>query len=188
MASTLRFDNWEDSNGTPILDGANLSLPSSAMPTGSILQVVSTTKTDVFSTTSATPVDITGASATITPTSATSKVLISFGGSFGASTLSVNALLLLRDSTVIGGGTAVGSRRSVALAWSGGGESNRPRSGSFGEFLDSPATTSAITYKLQAYIDSGNTFYVGRGALDADNNAALYARTPLTITLMEVAG
>ena len=46
--------------------------------TGNILQVVSTTKTDTFSTTSTSYVDITGLSVSITPTSTSSKIFIKY--------------------------------------------------------------------------------------------------------------
>ena len=48
------------------------------LPAGSVLQVLSTTKTDTFSTTSVGPIDITGLSVAITPKYATSKIFITF--------------------------------------------------------------------------------------------------------------
>jgi len=54
-------------------------LASSSMPTGSVLQVVSTTKTDTFSTTSTTFTDVTGLSVTITPTSSSNQILVLVG-------------------------------------------------------------------------------------------------------------
>ena len=52
-------------------------------------------------------------------------------------------------------------------------------------FLDSPATTSAVTYKMQIKMNAG-TAYVNRTAADSDT--ADYPRLASTITLMEVAG
>ena len=58
------------------------TLPGARLPAGSVLQVVSTTKTDTFTMTGQTQTAITGLTATITPTSASSKILIivSIGG------------------------------------------------------------------------------------------------------------
>jgi len=172
-----------------VASGSSLDLSNGAtLPAGSVIQVVSTFKDDTFATTSQSPVDITGASVTITPSSATSKVLITFSGSFSMSALDYSSVYLLRDSTALGLGAAAGSRRQVTMGWTGGGESNRPRQAVSYTFLDSPNTTSAVTYKLQGAIQSGSTFYLGRGSLDADNNSHTNSRTGFTITAMEVAG
>jgi hypothetical protein len=54
------------------------TLSSSRLPTGSVLQVVSTSKTDTFSSSSSGSwIDITGLSATITPTNSSNKILVS---------------------------------------------------------------------------------------------------------------
>jgi hypothetical protein len=52
--------------------------------------------------------------------------------------------------------------------------------------VDSPATTSATTYKLQSIIYSGGTIYINRQLTDSDNNG--YGRFASTITVMEIAG
>ena len=54
------------------------ALPDSAMASGSIIQVVSTTKTDTFTTTAAitSPAAVTGLSCSITPSSSSNKILI----------------------------------------------------------------------------------------------------------------
>ena len=54
------------------------TLPTARLPTGTVLQVRSTTKTDTFTTTSGSYVDVTGLSVSITPTSATSNVFVLF--------------------------------------------------------------------------------------------------------------
>jgi hypothetical protein len=147
---------------------------------GKVLQVVSTTKSDTFTSTATTYTDITGLSVTITPTSATSKILVLFNLSGGATEIA-NARLV-RGSTPIAIGDAAGSRNRSA--------------GDFaifatpivetlvsGSFLDSPATTSATTYKMQAQITSA-TFYINRSEGDTDNYYR--ARTASTITVMEI--
>jgi hypothetical protein len=147
-----------------------------------VLQVVSTTKTDTFSSTATSPTDITGASVTITPSATSSKILVMYSFSMASNAGTESAVQLLRDSTVIGGGTPAGSRLSAASI------STIPTNAIYQHvtnFLDSPNTTSAITYKLRAWTING-TFYVGRTAPDTDNAAAGSARSGLTITAMEI--
>ena len=154
---------------------------------GGILQVVSTTKSDPFTTTNTSYTDVTGLSASITPRSTSSKILVIASWNLSTATnTSINAVQLVRDSTPIGGGDVVGSRSSgIGLQY----VNNAAASGyqSFGSqnYLDSPATTSTVTYKLQIKT-SGGTLYINRTGLDSDLSA--HVRSASTITLMEVAG
>jgi len=84
---------------------------------GKVLQVVSVTKVDTFTTTSSSYVDVTGLAATITPSSTGSKVLVISNISFSLSTADIVAVQLLRGSTVIGGGTAAGNRPSAMASF-----------------------------------------------------------------------
>jgi hypothetical protein len=160
-------------------------IPSWATPAGGggISQVVSTTKTDTFTMSSTTYADITGLSVTITPSSSSSKILIMANVNHVGTTLtSASGIRLLRGSTVIGVGDAAGSRISTS-----GGESY----GNYGVtltgdavmYLDSPATTSATTYKIQIRV-YGSTAYVNRSPVDSD--AQEYYRGMSSITVMEV--
>ena len=146
-------------------------------PVGTILQVVSTAKTDTFSTSSGTFVDVTGMTATITPSSDTSKVLViaNFFGSNSANHFSF--WNLRRDSTNIAQPTG-GTDNATVSAYGG--------IAGWGDtitivFLDSPASSSAVTYGLQTKIGGGGTTFVGRSS-NSD------ARNHSTITVMEVAG
>jgi hypothetical protein len=139
---------------------------------GNVLQVVSTTKTDTFSTASTSFTDITGLSASITPTSATSKVLVL--ASVYASFNDTGLLQLARDSTAIGNG-------SNGFAMFRFGATNE--GGSFViNHLDSPSSTSSLTYKIQTRRDGGSTLYINRRVSDG-----LYELSS-HITLMEIAG
>jgi hypothetical protein len=161
---------------------------------GGFLQVVSTTKTDVFSASIATASAsaITGLSVSITPSSTSSKILILAYVSTGAATIpqveQVNApaVILKRDSTAICRGDASSSRSRVSAAsFTGDG----PLSGNNAiMFLDSPATTSAITYSVDLFntMANTNTLYVNRSGTDTD--AARFFRSASSITVMEVAG
>jgi len=159
------------------------ALPS-GIDTGKIGQVIQTVKTDVFSTTSSSYVDVTGLSATITPSATNSKVLVTVNLNVHSSDNSISARLY-RGSTLIGAGDG-SSNRSRSF---GGSAYN----GTLGStvtmpfnttFLDSPSTTSATTYKIQGGAVGGGTLYYGRTVSDTDN--VQFARMTNTITLIEV--
>jgi hypothetical protein len=153
--------------------------------TGGILQVVTANKTDTFSTSSTTYTDITGLSVSITPSSTSSRILIFF--QVVATGVNVNYLQLVRNSTAIGIGDAAGSRVRATV-----GNLNRAGDGnlaySFSNmFVDSPATTSATTYKIQVRTENGaNAVFVNRTVNDPDSVTGM--RTLSNITVMEIAG
>lgn len=149
-----------------------------AISHGKILQVASTVKTDTFTTTSTSYVDVTGVSQAITPSSASSKVLVIVTGVTGqTNNAQLNRFNLVRDSTNIGQSTGGVTANETSLFY--------PKVADVGFpfailFLDSPATTSATTYKLQMAV-SGSTGTIGRPGAN-DNSGAI-----TTITVMEVA-
>ena len=108
-----------EQDGSTILtvDGSgNISTPNNFTATGHVLQVVSTNKTDTFtSAVASTWTDITGMSVSITPSSASSKIMIivSMFGVFWQTGYNGCIVSLLRNSTAIGGGASAGSRSSV---------------------------------------------------------------------------
>jgi len=172
-------------NGSGILyftsAGVSIFYPS-AGASAKLGQVVNTVKTDTFSATTTTYTDITGLSVTITPTSASSTILIfvSVNGSGGVGGDMI--VQLLRNATVIGNGDTAGSRR-VAFAQIGSSTGNI--NNGFINILDSPATTSATTYKIQGAQTSGaGTFFVNRSTDDV--NSASYVRVSSQITAIEV--
>jgi hypothetical protein len=174
-------------SGTLITTGSSgQSIPKAALPTGSVLQVVSTTKTDTFTTTSTTFTDITGLSVSITPTSASSKILVIYNFQASATSGEYTAgFQLVRNSTAICLGVAAGNR-FAATNFNRSVNSVADQSWVMAmNFLDSPATTSATTYKVQAREGSGGTVAVGRTVADSD--ASVIARFPSTITVMEIA-
>jgi hypothetical protein len=141
-----------------------------------VLQVVSTEKTDTFSTASTSFVDVTGMSATITPSATSSKILViaSFvtANNNGAASMRFN---LVRGSTNIAQATG-GSLNST---WHGYFASATAGGSAIISYLDSPATTSLTTYKLQGAALVGGTLYVGR-------IAAADERSISTFTVMEI--
>jgi len=174
---------------TTIVDGTTgITFPSTisgVSPTqqysGRVLQVVSTTKTDTFSTASTSYVDVTGLSATITPTSSTSKILVHVSIVVGSQ--GIFAVQLLRGSTAVGIADASGSHVQSSVASFTNSDANTTAIGAF-MYLDSPATTSATTYKIQV-ITQGSTNYVNRTINDV--NSIVGTRTASSITVMEIA-
>jgi hypothetical protein len=155
-----------------------------------VLQVVSSVKTDTFTTTGSTFVDVTGLSATITPSSATSKILVLADVKLAASDASVTfvGMKLLRGSTDVYIGDAAGSRTRVGFGGYVFGAGTTMGQASL-NFLDSPATTSATTYKIQIAGNQGGgagVSCVNRAWNDA--NDVGNPRGASSITLMEVAG
>jgi hypothetical protein len=159
---------------------------SSLPPAGSILQVISATKTDGFTTTSTSYVDITGMSVTITPKSATSKILIIANGMLAAPA-SVNAFAqLVRGATAIGlfGNTSLGTYYAAYLNPNSP-DTDRGYANVTFNYLDSPATTSATTYKLQLYSSDGTSVAWGTRYASGSNLPAQGGTS--TITIMEIA-
>ena len=149
------------------------------MPVGSVLQVVSTTKTDSFSSSSTSLVDVTGLSVSITPTSATSKILVF--GTIMTNTIvdSIITFQLVRGSTNISiGGSSVSFQGTIANYFQSN-TSDALLPNAF-HFLDSPSTTSSTTYKVQMKVNQVRTFYVN----NRPNNDSSYTST---ITVMEIA-
>ncbi len=163
------------------------TIAAAALPAGTVLQVVSTTKTDTFTGTSSTYIDLTGMSVTITPRSASNKILVSYSVNRSASVAAQSSIQILRDSTAICIGDAAGSRtRATTAPYPSSADAISSSITSAMTFLDSPATTSATTYKLQTRSDAATTIYINRSGGDANNSDA--SRSASTITVMEIQG
>ena len=149
---------------------------------GKIAQIVSTTKTDTFSTTSFTFVDVTGLSVTITPAATSSKIYVMLSISGGG--MSGFRYQLVRGSTAIAIGTgSIGSR--TAASGAGSNRNYDELENACSNFLDSPSTTSATTYKIQ--VSAGNTGTDSKiNATRNDPDSSYGIRTASTITVMEV--
>lgn len=157
---------------------------------GKVLQVVQATKTDT-TTLSASFAD-TGITASITPSSASNKILIicqitATSQDPGGNTIG-SYLRLLRNSTDISQGTSAGSRTVLTTEIGGSRGADDSNNGSI-MFLDSPNTTSATTYKIQACgrnQGGGGIFYLNRSISDSDANTS--SRGTSNIILLEIAG
>ena len=149
---------------------------------GTVLQVVQGIFTSVFSSTSSAYVT-TGITATITPSSATSKILIFVSTTAGISSHTDSYYFsIFRDSTNLSYATgytipamARQYQASPSTTASDGFQMNL-------SYLDSPTTTSATTYTLRIRNDgSSSTMYIGRIVSSADPHGGV-------IQLMEIAG
>lgn len=150
---------------------------------GKILQVIQTTKTDTFSTTSATYTDITGMSVSITPSATTSRIMIIAQISAHAHN-TTGPFTLLRGSTEIFRADAAGSRTRATTA-SAPDTAAVSLESSVVLYVDSPSTTSSTTYKIQtAAIDGGGTVFINRSQNDFD--ASNRPRGASSIIVMEI--
>lgn len=151
---------------------------------GAILQIKQTVKTSSFSSNSASFVDVTGLSVAITPASASNKILILLNSYLSQTAQNAAAMNLLRDSTLLLQGDEDGSvKRSTAAGLMDGGIRLNAVSIAY---LDSPNTTSEVTYKAQVAIGNNGVVWVNRTA--AGNANVDYSAVVSTITVMEVKG
>ena len=166
----------------------NRIVPRDGLPSGSsggIIQVKMGTFTDRFNTTSSTMVD-TGLSVSITPKFATSKILVNVSlGSFANGTALKRAFMnIVRDSTnVIVGDADTGHEVTACVNTRASGYASGTQIPVSFMVLDSPATTSSVTYKVQASrgTDSG-TVYLNY----PESDDSYGANTASTIVVMEV--
>ena len=162
--------------------GTSTTVPSLKQPAGSVLQVQSSVSTAASTISSTTYADIPSMTATITPASTSSKILIqvSFGLLCGSATGTGCLMKLFRGSTQIGNGSSADTHNVFMQNYN---NANNIFEQANHMFVDSPSSTSAITYKMQwALTGSGETWYMNRRG--SDN----YARTSSIFLLTEIAG
>jgi hypothetical protein len=140
------------------------------LPSGTLLQLQSTTQTSVVSTSSSSYVDIPGMSVNITPTSSSSKIFVQvlMGGAANSG---------ITDFPVLRNGSQIANCEGTLYDNNDG---NTMKTISLG-YLDSPGTTSTLTYKVQ-WQNSGGTSY-----LNANRSGGGVTRTA-SITVYEIAG
>jgi hypothetical protein len=158
---------------------------------GQILQVVSTTKTDAFSVSIASDAfssEVTGLQPSITPSSTSSKILVTGFVDASNSAQPFVSYRLTRNGTVISVGASASSRPQATGKSHGNAADVNGMIAMPINFLDSPSTSSSVTYGIELHNSSPSTdtFFVNRSGADSDGR--LGARTTSTITLMEVAG
>jgi hypothetical protein len=179
-SNTDRTLTLPDSSGTIATTGQ--AVTRSQLPTGTVLQVVQGIKTDTQTIQTTSWVDV--VSVSITPTSATNRIMIvAMINSCQDTSSGQPQFRLDRNGTPIGLGDAAGSRNRIT--------SGVPRTAGDAMinasliFLDSPATTSALTYKIQANPVTGTApMYINRTFSDPDQTYA--GRAITSIVVMEV--
>ena len=199
MASLLKANSISAATGSTVTipSGTTLDIASGAtldttgatvsgLTTGKVLQVVQTYKTDTSSTTSTSFTDVSGLSANITPASTSNKilVLVTIAGA-GQASVSQAWFRLNRNGSVVGVGDAAGNRKQISGSSIYNTDNNVSEGSTAFNYLDSPSTTSLLTYKIQFSADGG-TIYVNRSFADAD--LIVRGRGTSSITLMEIAG
>ena len=176
MASKLRVDSIVPVDGAPTGGG------------GGIIQIKSTTKTDAFNMPSNDTSfhTVTGLSVTITPKFSTSKIFIMYDMSWSAQNGHCSCRLM-RDSTPIKVGDASGNKTQVT------GQIHYTSTNQYdleqvsGTHMDSPATTSAVTYSMQVGTPYSASYdvYVNYHSEDGAD-LSWSGRGASTISVMEV--
>lgn len=174
-----------DTNLVQVYDGSAWKqiYPSVPAP-GGVKQVVSTAKLDTTTVTGTSAANITGLTVDITPASASNKVLVI--AQILTSFANQEAFLRLgggNASTYIGASAGSRTRGVTQPAESAAGARVTTQTLIY---LDSPATTSAVTYAVQGWVISGGSLYINRSVTDTDN--VNYLRGASSITAIEVVG
>lgn len=193
MSSEIKVNKITTSSGSTLEFGGagdTVSIGSGATVTGfgggKVLQVLQTLKTDTQSFTSSSSFsDIVGLSVSITPSSTSSKILVSFCVSGGTGSDGGHLQMqLLRDSTAIGSADASSNRTRNTGIYFNTAVVGQVIQNNF-MMLDSPSTTSSVTYKMQGMANS-STVHVNRSSRDNDGSAH-DGRCSSHITVMEIA-
>ena len=186
---------------SPVLTTPALGTPASGvltnctgvtLPAGSVLQVVSTTKTDTFSTNSTSYTDVTGLSVSITPSSASNKIMIF--AYLTTTNTGQNGSFLRVDRN----GSTISGSLSTLGTLDGTGANVRASSGFIVQsgtqytvvpltlqYLDSPSSTSSLTYQVKCRTGSTQTVLVNGNPNGANPDFGYYVSS---ITVMEIKG
>ena len=157
---------------------------------GNVLQVVSTTKTDTYSESVSARglgTDVTGLTATITPKSASSRLLVYIVVNTSNESNAAAGFRLYRDGSAILIGDTRGSRNADTVGRNfSGGVADQFNTFSFGEVPANAATSTTFSIRLRNNAGSTQTLHVNRSGTDSDDNAR---STPISsIMIMEIAG
>ena len=159
---------------------------------GGIIQIKQKVLTAAASYTPSAPhvwTDVPSFNCSITPTSSSSKIMIIVGIGGLHQESGTIAGKVLRGSTDIAVGDANGNRPRSGFRMYGSAIYNTNHCGSYHfTFLDSPGTTNATTYKLQAQAENGSSYpvYLNRSVQDSNEAYSYRSTTCSTMTLMEV--
>ena len=150
---------------------------------GQVLQTVVTAAGGAVSGSQGNWTEISAFQRTITPAATSSKILVWVDAQFGITADYSLSLKLVRGSTDI----YVGDGASYRLRAATGGwihaTAAMPKN-TIGPFLDSPSSTSELTYKVYISSENGSTTYLNRSLTDTD--ATWNRRGASSLTVMEV--
>ena len=157
----FKLPNADGTSGQAIVTDAsgNLSFAS----TGKILQVIQTYKTDTWSddlASGAESGDITGLTASITPSNANNKILVMFDVAIGGEANFRYGLTLYKAGSVLTGSTGNASGSSSRVTMYGSTMDANRQFGISGKYLDTAGGTSSITYSLRARHGNNSTLEV----------------------------
>ena len=191
---TVKVTNIEPiaDNGTLTIgnSGDTIALTSGAKTSGfgKIGQVVSVWDDTQRTVTTSTYID--AISASITPSTTSSKILISVNGQFSCTTDTYGGTRLLRGTTEIGSSTQdaglSNSSQYFQTVLHRDSDARYEAELVSGSYLDSPSTTSATTYKLQFRVSYGASASIKQNRANESNNNSYFWNTPTVITLMEI--
>lgn len=179
MASIIGVEQLQHTNGTT---AATITSGGKLYSAGHVIQMQSSVSTAASTITGTSYADIPGMTATITPTSTSSKILVQVSfGALGCESVGHGLLMkLYRDSTEIGQGTGGDSHNVFLNNYQG---ATNIYDSVQHMFVDSPSSTSALVYKMTwAMTGTGQTWYMNRRGIDN------YARMSSTFLLTEIAG
>jgi hypothetical protein len=166
----------------PALNGSNLT----NIDAGKVLQVVQASSDSVISQTGngGTRYDVTGLSASITPSATSSKVLVTAQVHFNNASSEQWKGYIVRGSTDIGVSTASSSSTATFPLGSMANTNNYWLSTTSATILDSPNTTSSTTYKVGYEVLSGSTFtlFINKPSRNTSTDVAVTS----FLTLMEI--
>lgn len=156
---------------------------------GSVTQVVSVTKSDVFTTTSSAFISVPGLSVDITPKSVNSKILVLINISYIDSNSHTFQSRVLRNNTPVGIGNFDSNFPARTLSTVAGqrttSDPSSPLTQSM-QFIDLPSSISSLTYVVQVMVQATSTLHVNRSG-DGVNDVSR-SSTISTLTLMEIGG
>ena len=186
MSSILKVDQLQDSGGNNLVT-SNGSGVITAAGFGKVAQVVQDIEQGVitYSTTYADALSL-----SITPSSTSSKILLNWHCTLGRGADDFGAISLFKDGTIVSG--AIGTS----------GTSNRPNASNVVSnagnlsgtiyhqsivsncFLDTPSSTSALTYAIKIKATYGSNIYLNRA--ENENDQGHNVRTMSSLTAMEI--
>jgi hypothetical protein len=167
--------------------GPSVTGPPGPAGANAIGQVVSTTKTDTYYAATSNWIDIPSFSITLTPSSASSKFMVFVNIKASVTPNQVGAFRLVRNGTLVGNGVAAGQRPAAFARIINVDNAFAQMYDVAHSYLDSPSTTSAVTYTVQMKNLTGfgdEILTINRVA--SDNDSGLNARLASTISAIEV--